>query len=104
MVKYTVAIRGGLTSAMRTGVETLINEGGWQDTVFILDFKTHSFELYGEEQDFEAFAKRFVGKFGLSYIRGETIQGYPVQAYVMFGKMQDGVLMSRSSDLAKKMF
>lgn len=107
MVKCTVAVRGGISDAIKKGLEPLIAEAGLQEEIFVLDIKSHSFELYADELAFEAFAKRFVGKFSLSYLRGEKLQSNPGQQpliYVMFGKMQDGALMSRASDLANKMF
>lgn len=103
MIKFVYMVRGGMKKIPGEALETLINEAGVQDQVFLIDVKSHSFELFGEDQAVGAFTRRFIGKYGLSLISSEMHQTVNT-VYGAFGKMMDGQLMSRQEDLAKKMF
>lgn len=107
MVKFIYMIRGGLgkESPREIGetIEQLIAESNVQDSVFLVDVKTHSFEMMGDEQPVAEFTKRFLGKFGLSIIRSEMDRDANT-VYYAFGKLMDGGLMRRADELARSLF
>lgn len=103
MIKYVYMVRGGVPKGMAEGLEELIKEAGVQDQLFLIDVKTHSFEMLGDEQAVATFTRRFLGKYNLSLITSEMHSTLNV-VYGAFGKIMDGQLMSRQNDLAKKMF
>lgn len=103
MIKFVYMVRGGIAKEMAESLEDLIKEAGVQDQLFLIDVKTHSFEMLGEEQAVGTFTRRFLGKHGLSLIISEMHSSINV-VYGAFGKIMDGQLMNRQNDLAKKMF
>jgi len=107
MVKFIYMVRGGFgkQSSREVGevIEQLIAEAGVQDNVFLVDVKTHSFELMGDEAPVSEFTKRFLGKFGVSHIHSEMDRNANT-VYSAFGKLMDGGLMQRADELAKRLF
>lgn len=105
MIKFVCMIRGGFKGTKKNdeAIEQLIADAGVQDQLFLLDLKSHSFELIGDDSAFSEFTKRFLGTYQCSIIRSEMHQTTNT-VYTAFGKIMDGQLMNRQSDIAKKMF
>lgn len=105
MIKFVCMIRGGFKGTNNNGeaIEKLIADAGVQDNLFLLDIKHYSFELMGDEVAFSEFVKRFLGTYSCSIIRSEMDRATNT-VYTAFGKIMDGQLLSRQSEVAKKLF
>ncbi|AEV89592.1 hypothetical protein OBP_155 [Pseudomonas phage OBP] len=99
--KHLVIIRGQY-AGIAHGAQKVIDKMQGQDDIFLIEESDQCFTVVAGDEDFNRFAKMFMGEWQVSVVKTGQLPDYT--NVLVFGKVMDGALQQRAQDIAKKMF
>lgn len=96
MDKFTLVFRGGCPNNIAEGIDTILDDNVLQDSLFIVDVKTHSVDMV-TTTDVRSFINRLVGKYSLSVLTSAN-------NFICLGKLQDGAVVKTMQNQATGLF
>ncbi|QZA70628.1 hypothetical protein AH04_152 [Erwinia phage AH04] len=106
MPRITLTVRGGIPEKLKNEVEDVISDCQLQDTLFVMDIKSHSIELFVDGEQIAQvgyFINAVKIKFNLSIVKQGQFN-HLGDYIVAFGKLQDGAVVKAMQDQAKGLF
>lgn len=103
MPRITLTVRGGIPEKLKNEVEDVISDCQLQDTLFVMDIKSHSIELFADNDQIFQFINAVKIKFNLSIVKQGQFN-HLGDYIVAFGKLQDGAVVKAMQDQAKGLF
>lgn len=103
MFKITLTVRGGIPEKLKNEVEDIITNCQLQDILFVTDIKSHSIELFADNDRIVHFINAVKIKFNLSIVKQGQFN-HLGDYIVAFGKLQDGAVVKAMQEQAKGLF
>lgn len=103
MSKVTIVIRGRLNNELKESIESILEELGLGDTLFITDIKTHSIDFIADPAGVEL--NSFVNKIKQDN-RLSLIKSFPLndKIIIVMGRIQDSGITQAVQARAKGLF
>lgn len=103
MPKFTLAVRGGLPTKLKEGIEDLIDESSLQDVVFVTDIKSHSIDFFIDHDQISRLITTILMRYSLSIVKQGQINQLG-DYIIVLGKLQDGGVVKSMQGQAQGLF